>query len=334
MSVGVVIAVYNGEAYLREQLESIAAQTVSPDHIWIRDDGSADSSIGVVEEFIRMHPELSVRFEKGQNLGFRDNFARLLEVAEDDWIFLCDQDDRWHPDKIEKMMNTALSHPETGVLASSFEFMHSDSQIYRVPVKAGWSNQNLIPREIEPGALAEISLEELVFHNYFQGCSMLISREIRDAFLQADNPALPHDWMLSLLAAAQNSLFFLNVPLFDYRIHENNTIGLPQSSRFALMRRLKTLNTEYNRTVVIRQSAQVLETIRLNFPRLFKGKYEDLFAFAGRNLQALEERSPMKILAMMRDPLYSRYKSKAGALMDLVFVCTHRKGSRNRRLSE
>ncbi len=330
MSVGVVIAVYNGEAYLREQLESIAAQTALPDHIWIRDDGSADSTSGVVKGFIRRHPELSVRFEQGQNLGFRDNFARLLEMAEDDWIFLCDQDDRWHPDKIEKMMKTVSSHPKIGVLASSFEFMHSDSQIYHVPRKAGWSNQNLIPREIETGALAEISLEELVFHNYFQGCSMLISREIRDACIQAKNPALPHDWMLSLLGAAKNSLYFLNTPLFDYRIHENNAIGLPQSSRFALLRRLKTLNTEYNRTIVMRQSTQVLETIRLNFPWLFKGKYEDLLAFANRNLQALEDRSPVKILAMMNDPLYSRYKSKAGALMDLVFACTHRKVTQTR----
>ena len=326
MKTAVVIAVYNGAAYLKEQLESIIEQSRQPDFILIRDDGSNDESAALIEQFIQEYPETDIRLMQGENLGFRQNFRLLLESCDADWVFLSDQDDRWHPERMERMLETIKAHPEIGLLASSFEFMNQNSQVYHVIQKNGWSNQNLIPRSIHAGSLEKISLDELIFHNYFQGCSMAASREIIQDYLSSDNPDLPHDWMLSLCAARKYSLFFLNEPLFDYRIHQDNTIGLPQGSRFTLFQRLKTINSERNRTIVLKQSKDVLNTIKNNFPESWDEEKQNLAAFAGQALDALAKKKAGAVIALMKNPDFSKFKSRAGQWMD-VFYCLSRRFS-------
>lgn len=328
MKTAVVMAVYNGEQFLREQLESIACQSRIPDEILIRDDGSADRSVEVIHQFQKDHPGLPVRLVLNEkNRGYKENFRLLIEQTDADWIFLSDQDDRWHPEKVKRMMETVMNHPEVEALASSFLFMDSDSNTYSVLQKKGWSNQNLIPRPIETGKLEPISQEELIFHNYFQGSSMLISRKTAGEFLDRYSDRIPHDWLISLLAAGNGGLFFLNEPLFDYRIHSQNTTGLPQASRFALLRRFQTINTEYNRTVVVEDSNRVLATMREKTPESWNSDREELLRFTEEHLEALRNRDTGKILSQLSSPMAGKFKSAGGRLMDIIFCLSHRKDS-------
>lgn len=325
MKIGVIVAVYNGERFLLEQLESIANQSRKPDAIWIRDDGSTDQSKPLVQQFITDHPELCIHFIQGQNVGFKENFRLLLSEAYNkmDWIFLSDQDDRWDSDRILKMEKQIQKVDNMSAIASSFRFMNQKSEIYSIPLKQGWSNQDLIPRVISEFRLEPISVDELTFHNYFQGCAMAVHQSVAEEYLKINNPYLPHDWMLSLIAASKNELYFWNEPLFDYRIHADNTIGLPQSSRFEFFNRIKNMNTLYNRTIVIKQSKEVLETLEINYPELMTENRKQQLQFTKENLKLIEYKKIIPLIGQFSNPFYHQYKSKFGQIMDLIYCITH-----------
>ena len=104
-SVSVAMATYNGAKYLKEQLESIACQTVLPSEIVISDDCSSDETRGVVERFIKSSG-MNVKFLPNQfNIGIINNFFNAFDHCTGDYIFYCDQDDVWMPDKVEQCLH-------------------------------------------------------------------------------------------------------------------------------------------------------------------------------------------------------------------------------------
>ena len=100
MKISVALATYNGERFIREQLESLSAQTRLPDELVVNDDCSTDRTIAIIEQFARTAP-FPVRISQNErNLGFSDNFLRTASMCRGDWIAFCDQDDIWLPEKI------------------------------------------------------------------------------------------------------------------------------------------------------------------------------------------------------------------------------------------
>ena len=100
MKISLVMATYNGAKYLNEQLDSIKNQTLKLDEVIIVDDVSTDDTSYLVEKYISNH-QLNWMFIKNEkNLGYKGNFKKGLAHASGDVIFLCDQDDIWHPDKV------------------------------------------------------------------------------------------------------------------------------------------------------------------------------------------------------------------------------------------
>ena len=104
MKISVVMATFNGQQYVAEQLDSIAAQTLLPDELLISDDCSEDDTIAVVEQWASSAP-IPVRIHRNvERLGYSQNFGNVLGMAGGDYIFMCDQDDVWFPEKIYKMI--------------------------------------------------------------------------------------------------------------------------------------------------------------------------------------------------------------------------------------
>ncbi|HEX5670966.1 MAG TPA: glycosyltransferase, partial [Sulfuricurvum sp.] len=102
-SISVVIATYNGSAYLREQLDSIAEQSIQPFEIIIQDDCSNDDTVSIIQEYI---PRLPIQLEiNHQNIGYIHNFELALSKASGDFIALCDQDDIWEVTKLEQLLS-------------------------------------------------------------------------------------------------------------------------------------------------------------------------------------------------------------------------------------
>ena len=106
MFCSVAMSTYNGERFLAEQLSSICAQTRPVDEIVVSDDGSSDGTLRILDDFRLAHPQIHWKIlPSAENHGFRESFLRALKACGGDLIFLCDQDDRWAPGKVETMLH-------------------------------------------------------------------------------------------------------------------------------------------------------------------------------------------------------------------------------------
>ena len=302
--VSVVLAVYNGEPYLAEQLDSIASQTRPFDELLIRDDGSTDHSNAVINAWIEAHPNLNVRvLDSDENLGYIRNFARLLEEASGDFIFLCDQDDRWHSDKIETMLQAHREFPEAQVIASSFSFINQNGELFEIDPIPGWSNQNLLQKaDVTLNGMTPIELSDIFIHNGFQGCAMMITKDIARRYVADQNFLLPHDWQLALLGATTHSLYYLDKRLFDYRIHDSNTTSLPQAYSDSLLTKLKHARTYYYRTAPYLDRIHVLCSLQITQSDLFTKDMAEELAFLETYMEAMDRRSFSLYRKLMKNP--------------------------------
>lgn len=130
--VSVILSTYNGEKYIEEQLESIRCQTVVPNEVIIKDDCSYDNTVNIVNNYIETKELGNWKvIVNDKNLGWKKNFVSLLEFATGDYIFFCDQDDIWHEDKIEKMVNCIIRNDNIEVLVSDYSvFVDGETKNY------------------------------------------------------------------------------------------------------------------------------------------------------------------------------------------------------------
>lgn len=101
--VSIVMCTYNGEAYLAEQIDSLLAQTYPIDEIIIQDDGSNDGTLPLLRTYAAAHPVIKVYNNEGEH-GVNNNFFSAMRRAQCDYIAICDQDDIWEHDKVEKQI--------------------------------------------------------------------------------------------------------------------------------------------------------------------------------------------------------------------------------------
>lgn len=303
----VVIAAYNGAPFIEEQLDSIYNQTYPVDELLIRDDGSKDKTVEVVQKWIENHPDFNAKLLVGEeNLGYSGNFAYLLSQASGDWIFLCDQDDRWHEDKVEKMVEASKKLPNAQLIASSFEFMNQEGEIYYLPLNEGWSNQNLIPWLVEnQKGLNPVTKQQMLLHNYFQGCAMMIRKELGEDYNRRHDFNLPHDWFLALLASVNDNLYYLDLPLFDYRIHHSNTTGLPQAKKETKWLRFRRHYNRYYRTAVIRDMENVYSTIQRSIPELDCEEIQIRLEFCSEYLKRIDSKDVENFRQLKEFPGYA-----------------------------
>ena len=224
--VSVVIATFNGEKYILNQLESIYRQTYIPDEVLIYDDCSIDKTYSIIKDFIDrngLHNWILKRNFK--NIGYKKNFYKLLSDSRGDYVFLCDQDDEWKNNKIDSMIKL-MENNKIGSLGCAVELIDSNSKLISVRKRKHYYNCGFIYLKDSIDKLQKFDFEYLSKHNFTPGCTMVISRKIVDLFLKQYDYGMPHDWFINLIAANQNECFFLNEPLVRYRKHKDNAIGV------------------------------------------------------------------------------------------------------------
>ena len=309
--ISVAMAVYNGEKYLETQMDSILQQTMPADEIIIVDDCSTDESVEIIQRYQKQHPQIKL-FQNESNLGYKRNFRRAVGLCQGSLVFLCDQDDLWLPDKISVMADLMESNPDIHVLASSFEFMNANGEVYSVKPRKGMSNNNMYLRPVKKNDLVPVTFDEFCSHNYFQGCSMALSKKAANAYLTNWTDRIPHDWLIALLTSHDNGFYFLNKPLFCYRTHSQNTIGIPKGKKAEEWVRLKFAE----------DMRDAMATVRDIWPEEFeKSKvYQKRILFAEAHIQALHERSFWDLIWQNMNPVYHELKSGRARLMDLFFV--------------
>lgn len=222
-TISVVMTTYNGEKYIEEQLKSILRQTIKPDEVIICDDVSSDNTVLVINNIIESSSINIVLYINQKNLGFIKNFRQAIMKASGNYIFLCDQDDLWEEDKIEKTINLMKEKnvlmactgirliDKNGVIISDTEVFKSD------PIQGyeAWTNQ-----------CYQISLKRLVWGNFCPGCTYCFTREIADVYEKIENNVVPHDLQLLYIASNMDKAIYIDEPLSRYRLHENNTVGM------------------------------------------------------------------------------------------------------------
>ena len=227
IKISIAMTTYNGERYIIEQLESIKKQTLKADEVVIFDDASTDRTAKVVSEYIDKNNLTCWNFcVNKSNLGYKENFFQAIKSTTGDIIFLCDQDDIWHLDKIKIMAGLFKSSPDIAALNTGFREIDKDGKKIYSRKRFNRVNHNLIRGSMKPNTLRKFEFDDIIWRNISPGCTAAISRECKEMFLGHYSRMCPHDWELNILASLINGLYFYNRELTDYRIHENNTIGI------------------------------------------------------------------------------------------------------------
>jgi glycosyltransferase involved in cell wall biosynthesis len=215
----ILVGTYNGAAYLAEQLSSLISQTIRPSHIVIRDDGSSDQTVAILNDFKTRYPEL-IAVHQGPNLGFVGNFMTLLTLcpAEATHVFFCDQDDQWLPEKIERAvtcLNTQVASRVPGLYFCRLTY--TDSHLNPIG---------------ESPYFTRTGLGHALFENVATGCTIAMNGSLI-ATLKAQQPHLQsivaHDWWVYLVASALGTIVFDDTPTILYRQHGGNSLGAEKS---------------------------------------------------------------------------------------------------------
>jgi glycosyltransferase involved in cell wall biosynthesis len=222
MSVDIVLATYNGDRYLEAQLESILAQDYPHWQLIIRDDGSSDRTIQIIQTYLQKEPSRLHWMDRdsSQNFGVIQNFNRLLIKAAADYTFLCDQDDVWQPNKLSESLAIMQQieqrwGKEIPILVYSDLTVVTDQM--RVVHPSFWQAHRLNPQRC--------ALRDLLLRNMITGCTVVINQALRQCALPIPHNAFMHDWWLGLVATSCGQIGYLSQPTVLYRQHGNNQVG-------------------------------------------------------------------------------------------------------------
>lgn len=226
--ISVVLCTYNGERFLRQQLESLFAQQRTPDELIAVDDTSSDGTLDILNEFQRRSFEVGIHMvvvRNPRNLGYRRNFEAALALAQMPLIFLSDQDDVWHHNKIARMEAEFAERPQLLLLHTDARLVDADG------VDLGYGLFEAL--EISSDELACIhggqALQVLLRRNVATGATMAFRRRaLEDAFPFPD--LWIHDEWLALVGAINGEVDCLEEMLIDYRQHGGNQIGVRKRS--------------------------------------------------------------------------------------------------------
>lgn len=230
--IAILMATYNGEKYLREQIESIQRQTFSDWQLFISDDESTDSTF----EIARSMAENDSRIHVGKNTGrhgARNNFMTLLTRVEATYYMFCDQDDVWLPRKIELTLGRMLqTEKETGSLPI---VIHTDltvvDEVLRPTAPSFWALSRIRPELLR-------TFTSQGGHFLATGCTMMLNSAARNVSLPIAQEALMHDvWVTLRVLHAGGKVNEVAEPTILYRQHGGNTIGAQDTQHHYIRRR-------------------------------------------------------------------------------------------------
>lgn len=211
--VQILMSTYNGEKYLREQIDSLLAQKYEPIEILIRDDGSKDGTCEIIKEYAKRFDNIKPFYE--ENLGVNGSFFTLLSYSDADYIAFCDQDDIWLPEKIEKAVNRLSNTTKPTLYCSNKILVDSDGNT----IKANDF------KRLKPG------FKNALVESICTGCTIVMNRKLADD-VRSNIPkqAIIHDWWVYLVASYTGNVIYDKGAYIKYRQHANNVLG--QSAGF------------------------------------------------------------------------------------------------------
>lgn len=222
--ISIAMATYNGEEYLREQLDSILNQSLSDFELIICDDYSKDTTWQILEEYACQDKRIRI-FCNDTNLGFKKNFEKAISLCKGEYVALADQDDIWETNHLSVLLNNIGGNclvcgnaicfeEEDGVRKNLYTLFDLDNNITSLD-----NNLDILKAILFKG-------------NPFQGASMLLSRKFLDIALPIPNSIPFHDVWFALLACCYNSILYVDIVINNYRQHEKSVTKRSKESIF------------------------------------------------------------------------------------------------------
>lgn len=221
-SVAILMATYNGDNYLLQQLNSFIGQTHKNWHLYVSDDGSQDKTLEYLYAFQSKNSRCSIF--NGPRLGFARNFMALIDNSniEADFFAFSDQDDIWLEDKLETALNflSKLDNDKAAMYCSRTSLI----------------DENSIPIGLSPHFVKKPCFGNSIIQNIASGNTMVFNKKARELLrLFAGKPLIVHDWSLyQVVTGCGGTVFYDKKPTILYRQHGNNLIGngMHLSNRF------------------------------------------------------------------------------------------------------
>lgn len=237
MKVNILMATYNGEKFLAQQIESIQKQTFKEWNLLIRDDGSSDKTCDIIRNFTAKDSRIRfINENEHHNLGVIKSFFTLVNYEVADFYFFSDQDDVWLPEKLSVSLE-AVQHKASDVpllVYTDLKVVNQELNILQdsmIRAQSHHANTTLLPELTE---------------NTVTGGTMMINHALAEKWF-TPNDILMHDWFLALLAASLGEIIYLDLPTQLYRQHDNNVLGArTMDKRFKILREgPKSIFTRY-----------------------------------------------------------------------------------------
>ncbi len=219
--IDILLATYNGERFLGEQMDSLLSQTEQDFRVILQDDGSGDSTPALLAAYADAHPD-RIRIISGllHEKSSKGNFMSLLSQSEADYVMFCDQDDVWDKDKVSLTL-ARMREGEARYGAGCPLLVHTDLQVVDAQL-----------RPIAPSFLryqkldSAPSMNRLLSQNSVTGCTMMVNKPLAALMRKASaEDMLMHDWWAALCAVSMGQLLFVDRPAIRYRQHGGNQLG-------------------------------------------------------------------------------------------------------------
>lgn len=240
----IIMAVYNGQEYIREQLESLKDQTYTEWRLVIRDDRSSDKTAEIVKKFSdEVEQEVIFKVNEKPSGSAKNNFALLINDAkESDYVMFCDQDDIWKKDKIEITFNKMKQAEER--YGRDFPLLvHGDVEVID-------ENGNINADSMfEMSHInADSKLPQILIQNHVTGCTMMCNKKLIAGISEyaSSEYIIMHDYLVALYASVFGKIEVIKKPLLSYRQHSGNSVGAKNNNNpVYLLKRLANGRKSY-----------------------------------------------------------------------------------------
>lgn len=256
--VAILMSTYNGEKYLKEQINSILHQSEKQWNLFIRDDGSTDKTREIVQEFCSLDER--IKFISGQkNLGASLSFFELLKSIDSEYYMFCDQDDFWLDHKVSSSLSfIKMKEKENKSIPI---LCYADCYVV---------NKNL--EKVSDSFMKESGLviqkfrkkEYLLMKNFSPGCTYIFNRSAVSLITKMKNVPM-HDWAAMLSVSRAGLIFFMTQKHLLYRQHETNVIGVEKFNISNVLNKIflfkKTLKQQKKQYIFLKENGFVSSQI-------------------------------------------------------------------------
>lgn len=285
MSIDILMATFNGEKYVAEQIRSLFSQTYNNFRLIIGDDASSDKTPDIISSFVQKYPDRILFLPFTSRLGACGNYSRLIELSDADYLMFCDQDDVWMPKKIEYSL--ACMKELESIHGTSVPLMvHSDLIVVDQtlkPIHPSW-------RKYVGVSQHSYSLNALLLRHAYLGCTLLCNKEL----ILLSSPIPPeagmHDYWITLTATALGHIGNIEEPTIYYRIHDCNVVGAHAYDYGWLMEQIRN-----NPDFIIQTKQRILRSFSRAF--IFYNRYKEILD--PKDLLTLEQ-----FLTLKYEPFY------------------------------